>query len=869
MSNLNRFRRDLLIRTTTSIHGKIIYIVQDPISGQSFEFDEREYFLCKFLDGFTDLSRVATQFENRFKLSISQRMLENFVRELKSYGLIDVSERNSVINTPQGVAENWDLDPNQIFFNYALTLWSNNQPGCLLLSMGRILRPFRFGIYLLIPLSILALGILINEWSLFWQDTNLRFQYIFKIIALSPLLFILNFFTQTLLAVVAASWGAKIRYLKILLLFGVLPYFIVDRAGIWFLTRQGRLWSFSTPALVRLFFLISGIFLWYENRVYGTGLSTLSLSLIYLNVMSLMLEVNPLWVFHSSGFCWLVTYFKIDFEIQARSRQLWQRIIRRQPIPRSLSNSNITFLLGYGVIVTVLNLVIFTSLSIFVAVILESNFQGTGVIIFLVCLSIFIYFIYRTMSRNKERRSRTLNSPAAAEDSNLIVPVEIPDLSIGYKIGRFFRQHWPTMLILGGIVGVLFIPYPYSVGGEIRLISWQRQEIQANAEGKVIEVPLNGGDSQWIKAGTVIAVLESPDLENSLLTTRERIKAQTATVDGQRANLTQLVSTPRQEEVDVQKAALRDSQSQLEVEKRSLDVKIKELHSSVVTLETAKTDRYFRKQEELRLKEMYDEGVITLQLYEDSQRLASLAEDRVNEQTANIQVVEQQIEEQRQNVRSAQDKVEQEQAKLNLLLSGPHPDEIKKARQDVERAEAELKRLQQELKYLTQQNNRQILKMPFDGTLSTGDLKAKLGAYLGKSDTFAIAENNRALLGVMEVPEVQVDEIAKSNQVQIRLLGYPSRDFTGTVKSIDPTAKTTQMSGQTATNQKSGETTQYTPDEAGQFVNIIVEVNNPDNLLISGMTGYAKIRGNTMPVILAFSRPLVRFFQIEIWSWFP
>jgi len=35
------------------------------------------------------------------------------------------------------------------------------------------------------------------------------------------------------------------------------------------------------------------------------------------------------------------------------------------------------------------------------------------------------------------------------------------------------------------------------------------------------------------------------------------------------------------------------------------------------------------------------------------------------------------------------------------------------------------------------------------------------------------------------------------------------------------------------------------------------------------MTGYAKIEGPMKPFIVAFSSPIVRFFQIEIWSWLP
>ncbi|MFA4915448.1 MAG: hypothetical protein WC560_02100 [Syntrophales bacterium] len=35
------------------------------------------------------------------------------------------------------------------------------------------------------------------------------------------------------------------------------------------------------------------------------------------------------------------------------------------------------------------------------------------------------------------------------------------------------------------------------------------------------------------------------------------------------------------------------------------------------------------------------------------------------------------------------------------------------------------------------------------------------------------------------------------------------------------------------------------------------------------MTGEAKIERNREPLIIAFTKPTVRFITIEVWSWFP
>jgi hypothetical protein len=52
-------------------------------------------------------------------------------------------------------------------------------------------------------------------------------------------------------------------------------------------------------------------------------------------------------------------------------------------------------------------------------------------------------------------------------------------------------------------------------------------------------------------------------------------------------------------------------------------------------------------------------------------------------------------------------------------------------------------------------------------------------------------------------------------------------------------------------------------------VKVLVEIPYEKHLFKTGMTGYAKIEGPMKPFIVAFSSPIVRFFQIEIWSWLP
>jgi len=55
----------------------------------------------------------------------------------------------------------------------------------------------------------------------------------------------------------------------------------------------------------------------------------------------------------------------------------------------------------------------------------------------------------------------------------------------------------------------------------------------------------------------------------------------------------------------------------------------------------------------------------------------------------------------------------------------------------------------------------------------------------------------------------------------------------------------------------------------GNVVKVIAVIDNPKGELKTGMTGYAKIGGTLMPVWKAFTLALLRFLNIQVWSWIP
>jgi hypothetical protein len=77
---------------------------------------------------------------------------------------------------------------------------------------------------------------------------------------------------------------------------------------------------------------------------------------------------------------------------------------------------------------------------------------------------------------------------------------------------------------------------------------------------------------------------------------------------------------------------------------------------------------------------------------------------------------------------------------------------------------------------------------------------------------------------------------------------YPDRIFEGEVAEIDRAV---------------------TEETFGEVVIVSAIIPNSEGLLQTGMTGFGKVDGGTKFVIVAFTRMLVRFFLVELWSWIP
>lgn len=907
-----RLRKDLLIvKNVTARNTKQSYLIKLPEAQNFIELGEEEYYLCQLMNFSLTDQEICERFMAQFGLVLTTKCLNQFTQYLNGLRLLEsdlnqnllpeTSESNtSIVDSTQVINKSKSLQK-----PYHFPLFN---PHLLLSGLDFLLSPFRHIVYAIFPLLGIAILTIINNRYIFLQDIKTTIIPISVLSKLGINLLTINFIGKLMAGVVYTHYGGIISTAGIKFLFGLLPIFYLEMPNQWQFRRQQLLWISVAPLLSRLLIFSVTIFLWFSLRMTQPEISTFSLILSQISLLSFAIHGNPCW--KSNGYFWLSNYLRVP-RLLEEARLVTKMRFKGRPMPLTLSGQKIFALQIYSIIVILFWVLLLLAIALG-AKILIHNYRGIGALILVFIISSIVKWSLR------------MNKKTNTENTDSVTPSRIvPDLSpsvqlapgaITLKKKNHSFNFLTTTLKIGFVIGagfILSLPYRYRPGGAIELLTHKQQEIQADISGRITKVNIDGGDGEWIEAGTVIAEIEPSSqlhretpTENDLLVKQEQINRQKAEIEKATANFNRLLSTPRPEEVNIAQQQLQVQQQELkavesrlavaqediEVSKQLLKIETEQLAAVESRLEIAQEDIKvaqqrleaakirldYRSRESNRWQDLYQEGAISLQDFEDAQRLAKIATAEVEQEKSNIQSrlkqinerehevqvqrhkIEQQqqnivlkqkeVEEHQDNVQTQQKNIAVEQANLDFVMSGPHPQEIESARQELEVAKARLKELEQDTKYTQVQLERRTLITPFDGRITTSNLTQKVGSYLDQGEVFVKIEDDRTIRGEIDIPEPDLGEFEVGTPVKIKLLAYPNQIIPGKVIVIEPT---------------------ITETDQGQFIKTVVEIPNDEGGFKPGMTGYAKIEGEVKPLIFSFTRPLTRFFQVEMWSWIP
>ena len=167
---------------------------------------------------------------------------------------------------------------------------------------------------------------------------------------------------------------------------------------------------------------------------------------------------------------------------------------------------------------------------------------------------------------------------------------------------------------------------------------------------------------------------------------------------------------------------------------------------------------------------------------------------------------------------------------------------------EVDAAEAAIERTQKSLDFARLQLEQTNIRAVTEGQIVSSLVEVPVGAFLVEGALFALLENNREVIAEIEVPETEIVEVREGAAVELKLWSESDASLWGKVLRIAPRAEERDF---------------------GMIVRVSVQVPNPDGILTSNMTGYAKVSAREAPVYEVFTLVIMRFLRIELWSWIP
>jgi multidrug resistance efflux pump len=806
------------------------YYFKVPTTGEVFQLGPEEYFLFKQLNGKRSFTEIRKRFHANFACELPRQHFDTLLRDFFEMQVVERSSGGGAAGAGMSDAPDVKFDdlsgsaaadrddghaetvtatrkglfaeepaaserPSRARAPGQLHLFN---PTKLLAALNWLFWPLRYFTWLLIPGTLVGGLIIMHRFWPLQLDLHLMVQSYSVLAPLLISLFTVNLVSRIVQGMVIQRYGGKVESFGVILLFGLMPRFYIDRSGAKSLSRRGRLWSHGAPLLTRLGFFAVGAFVWAANRQSGTVLSEVALMISQMGLWAFVITAIPL--FRFDGYFWLANLFERPYLREQAYKLLGLHLRARAPEAMSGKDKWALTFFALGCIIATAALMV--TCVLYIGIILEERFQGTGVMVFLslfAVASLWLLAIRGTIKRivaDKQSGQGQQNAlvPVPQSESSVVPLNKYRELTVSnrshdlalpglgglpYRTEKPKRSYVPLMIwgsLAGALAIVAFLPYEYETGGEFHILPQQRIEVRARVSGELVEILADEGD--WVEEGEIIGKVSNWDEKRDLAVT-------IAELDRAKANLESLQNSPVKEEVELAQRRVENAGAKIPFAKAQAERAAKLIEKGAISDANAEA-----------LRSEYD------------QALTELAVARAN---------------------------------LELVKTGPMKSEI-------DAAKAEVARLTEERRFREDEFERTQLRATATGRIVTKNLQLQKGNYLNVGDLLAEIEDHRVARAEIDVPESDIGQVQIGDTVRLKAWAYSDFELPGNVVAIAPIAE---------------------EREYGLVVRVMTNIPNDDGLLKPKMTGYGKIHGSSMPVWEAYSRMIMRFFRIEIWSWIP
>lgn len=217
--------------------------------------------------------------------------------------------------------------------------------------------------------------------------------------------YILGLITTNLLSklcqgIVMARHGAFCDEIGFRLAFGIMPKFYIFKGSIRQLQPADQQTCYAAPLLFKLFVFATGILVWVVLRSSGSSITDYAISIGMAGLSAFLFTANPL--FPADGYRWLAARLGRP-KLRTQSFKVLGMVITFKKIPPALPRSEfwLLFLFGLGSL-TFTAAIIFTVIFS-IALGLEAELGGTGVVIFCFMLAAVAMFVSALIEKRSGR----------------------------------------------------------------------------------------------------------------------------------------------------------------------------------------------------------------------------------------------------------------------------------------------------------------------------------------------------------------------------------------------------------------------------------------------------------------------------------
>jgi putative peptide zinc metalloprotease protein len=710
-------------------------VVKDGRSGAYYRLGEQEAFLLARLDGEQTPAAICTAFEERFGEPLPLEDLREFLEMAQAQGFLQASPRAEVRTRARQSILYWRislLDPDRLF------TWLEPKIG-LLWSRA----------FLLISLIGIVAAV-----ALVWtsrQELAISFvrAWRWETVVLAWLLVaVLTTCHEFAHGLTCKHYGGEVHEVGFLLLF-FMPCFYCNVSDAWLIREKSkRLGVTLAGGYCDLCLGALAAFAW---RLTLPGSLPSYLAWVALTILGarVFFNFNPL--LKLDGY-----YLLSDaLELPNLRQRAWERVmgqLRRLlwGAPRPAAEAQGKFLLLYGAVSWLF------SLAFLVFMIVGfSRFLGA-------CWGL-----------------------AGAAVAGLLGVIAFRGMFQGFaagEIGKMIRRRWKRtlvwILILAAVPALLYlVEIEDRASGPFQIRPVSRAEVRAPVAGFLQAVSFDEGDRVY--AGSILARLEVPDLAS-------RLRQKQAQIREARAQLRLLEIGPRPEKVLEQRHYVKRAEKWRDLAELDLRRTRNALHQELERLDQQiaqyRAERDHAQALLTRAQQLRNQSAVSAEEYQTAQKqcrvsksLEDQARARKRERLA-LGCLDSEAELARREKELAD-----AQATLTLLEAGSRPEEIEAER-------ARLARLEEEDRYLKGLQEKELVRCPIAGLITTPHLKEKIGRYLQEGELICEVEEPAQLQVEIALAEQDVARVRSGQLVELKARSLPFQTFRARVERVAPRA---------------------------------------------------------------------------------